>query len=60
MTVGGETTTLFQFLIFGRWIRLLTDKKVVVIKLKQNAHLADLKGFFEADTWRLSSTGRTS
>ena len=48
VTVGGETTTLFHLLIFGGLIRLLTGKKVVVIKLKQNAHLADLKEFFEA------------
>jgi NADPH:quinone reductase-like Zn-dependent oxidoreductase len=48
VTVGGETTTLFQFLIFGGLIRLLAGKKIVVIKLKQNAHLVDLKEFFEA------------
>ena len=46
-TVGGETAALFRFLIFGGLIRLLTGKKIVVIKLKQNAHLADLKEYFE-------------
>jgi len=48
VTVGGETATLFQVLIFGGSIRLLTGKKIVAIKLKQNAHLPDLKEFFEA------------
>jgi NADPH:quinone reductase-like Zn-dependent oxidoreductase len=48
VTVCGETATLFQFLIFGGLIRLLRGKKIVVIKLKQNAHLADLKECFEA------------
>jgi hypothetical protein len=35
-------------LILGGLMRLLTGKKIVVIKLKQNAHLADLKECFEA------------
>jgi NADPH:quinone reductase-like Zn-dependent oxidoreductase len=48
VTVGGKTATLFQFLIFGGLIRLLTGKKIVVVKLKQNAHLADLRDCFEA------------
>ena len=48
VTVGGETATLFLFLIFGGLIQLLTGKKIVVIKLKQNAHLSDLKECFEA------------
>ena len=48
VTVGGGTTTLFQFLIFSELMRLFTDKKIFVIKLKQNAHLADLKQLFEA------------
>jgi NADPH:quinone reductase-like Zn-dependent oxidoreductase len=48
VTVGGETATLIQFLVFGGLIRLLTGKKIVVIKLKQNAHLPDLKRYFEA------------
>jgi NADPH:quinone reductase-like Zn-dependent oxidoreductase len=48
VTVGGETATLFRFLIFGGLIRLLTGKQIVVIKLKQNAHLVDLKECFEA------------
>jgi NADPH:quinone reductase-like Zn-dependent oxidoreductase len=47
VTVGGETASLFQFMIVGRFIRLLTGKKIGVIKLKQNAHLAELKECFE-------------
>jgi hypothetical protein len=37
VTVGGETAMLFRFLIFSGLIRLLTGKKIVVIKPKQNA-----------------------
>jgi NADPH:quinone reductase-like Zn-dependent oxidoreductase len=48
VTVGGETAMLVQFMIFGGLIRPLTGKKIVVIKLKQNAHLVDLKECFEA------------
>jgi NADPH:quinone reductase-like Zn-dependent oxidoreductase len=48
VTVGGETATLFQFLLFGGLIRLFIRKKIVVIKLKQNAYLADLKECFDS------------
>lgn len=48
VTVGGETASLIQFLIVGGLMRLLTGKKIVVIKLKQNAHLDELKDCFEA------------
>ena len=47
-TVGGVMAKLFQFLIFGWWIRRTTNKKVVLIKLKQNKHLAYLSERFEA------------
>jgi len=48
VTIGGETATLLPFVFFGGLMRLLTGKKIVVIKLKQNAYLADLKECFEA------------
>jgi NADPH:quinone reductase-like Zn-dependent oxidoreductase len=48
VTVGGENAALLRCLIFGGLIRLITGKKIVMIKLKQNVHLADLKACFEA------------
>ena len=47
-TVGGVTARLFQFLILRGWIRRITRKKLVVIALKQNKHLAYLSECFEA------------
>ena len=47
-TVGGVMAKLLQFLILGWWIRQTTGRKVVLIKLKQNKHLAYLSERFEA------------
>jgi NADPH:quinone reductase-like Zn-dependent oxidoreductase len=47
-TVGGVTAKLLQVLIVGWWIRLTTGKRVVLIGLKQNKHLAELSERFEA------------
>lgn len=47
-TVGGVTALALQVVIFGRWIRRTTGKRVVLIKLKQNKHLAYLSERFEA------------
>jgi len=47
-TVGGVMAKLLQFLILGWWIRQTTGRKVVLIKLKQNKHLAYLGERFEA------------
>jgi len=47
-TVGGVTARVLEAVIFGWWIRRTTGKKVVLIKLQQNKHLADLNERFEA------------
>ena len=47
-TVGGVTAKIFLFLLVGWLIRLTTGKKIVVIGLKQNKHLAYLSELFEA------------
>jgi NADPH:quinone reductase-like Zn-dependent oxidoreductase len=46
--VGGLTARALQVVVFGWWIRRTTGKKVVLITLKQNKHLADLNERFEA------------
>jgi NADPH:quinone reductase-like Zn-dependent oxidoreductase len=47
-TVGGVTARLLQFLIFGWCVRRTSNKKLVVIALKQNKHLAYLSECCEA------------
>jgi len=48
-TVGGEPVPLlFQFVIFGWWIRQTTNKTVRLILLRQNRDLAYLSERFEA------------
>lgn len=49
VTVGGERVPLlFQFVIFGWWIRQTTNKTVRLILLRQNRDLAYLSERFEA------------
>jgi NADPH:quinone reductase-like Zn-dependent oxidoreductase len=48
VTVGGDLSRLFQFLIFGWGIRQTTNKTVRLIMLKQNRDLPYLNEHFEA------------
>jgi NADPH:quinone reductase-like Zn-dependent oxidoreductase len=48
VTVGGDSARLLQLVALGPLIRLFAGKKIVVIKLKQNAHLADLARYFQS------------
>ena len=48
-TVGGVTARALEVAIVGGWIRRTTTKKTVLIKLKQNKHLAYLSERFEAE-----------
>ena len=48
VTVGGDGSRLLQFMIFGWWIRLTTNKTVRLIRLRQNRDLAYLSERFEA------------
>jgi NADPH:quinone reductase-like Zn-dependent oxidoreductase len=47
-TVGGDTARVFQIAIAGWLLRLASNKRLVMIALKQNKHLADLSACFEA------------
>jgi len=47
-TVGGDLSRLLQFMIFGWGIRLITNKTVRLIRLRQNRDLAYLNERFEA------------
>jgi len=47
-TVGGDLSRLFQFVIFGWWIRQTTSKTVRLVMLKQNQDLPYLNERFEA------------
>ena len=47
-TVGGETSRVLQALLFGWSMRLTTGKRIVLVMLKQNEHLAYLSERFEA------------
>lgn len=47
-TVGGDIARLLQVLVCGRLFRLTTNKKLVVIALKQNKHLSFLSERFAA------------
>ena len=48
VTVGGDLSQLFQFVIFGWCIRQTTNKTVRLIMLKQNQDLPYLNELFEA------------
>jgi len=47
-TVGGDTSRALQALVLGWSMRLTTGRRIVLVMLKQNAHLAHLGERFEA------------
>ena len=48
VTVGGSTGRLFQALILGPWISLISKKHIRIVALKQNKDLNYIKELFEA------------
>lgn len=48
VTVGGSMVRLFQALILGPWISMISKKKIVIVALKPNKDLAYMNDLFEA------------
>ncbi len=48
VTVGGSMVRLFQALILGPWISMISKKKIRIVGLKQNKDLAYMNELFEA------------
>ena len=48
VTVGGSMTRLFQALLLGPWISMISKKKIRIVGLKQNKDLAYMSELFEA------------
>lgn len=48
VTVGGSMTRLFQALILGPWISMVSKKNIHIVGLKQNKDLAYINELFEA------------
>jgi len=48
VTVGGSMTRLFQALLLGPWISMISKKKIRIVSLKPNKDLAYMSELFEA------------
>jgi NADPH:quinone reductase-like Zn-dependent oxidoreductase len=48
VTVGGSIARLFQALIVGPWISMISKKKIGIVALKRNKDLAYMNELFEA------------
>jgi NADPH:quinone reductase-like Zn-dependent oxidoreductase len=48
VTVGGSMARLFQALILGPWISMISKKKICIVALKPNKDLAYINELFEA------------
>jgi NADPH:quinone reductase-like Zn-dependent oxidoreductase len=48
VTVGGSMTRLFQALLLGPWISMISKKKIRIVVLKPNKDLAYMNELFEA------------
>ncbi len=48
VTVGGSMTRLFQALLLGPWISMISKKKIRIVFLKPNKDLAYMNELFEA------------
>ncbi len=48
VTVGGSMARLFQALILGPWISMISKKKIGIVSLKPNKDLAYINELFEA------------
>jgi NADPH:quinone reductase-like Zn-dependent oxidoreductase len=48
VTVGGSMGRLFQALLLGPWISLISKKKILIVSLKKNKDLAYMNELFES------------
>jgi NADPH:quinone reductase-like Zn-dependent oxidoreductase len=48
VTVGGSMGRLFQALLLGPWISMISKKKILIVSLKQNKDLAYMNELFES------------
>jgi NADPH:quinone reductase-like Zn-dependent oxidoreductase len=48
VTVGGSMIRLFQALLLGPWIKMISKKNIRIVMLKQNKDLAYMNELFEA------------